>query len=146
MIGRIFEQKSLMRAVGSDESQFVAVYGRRRIGKTYLVRETLGKQFCFEHSGIFGETFGGELSAFRDSLVDSGLKGCPELSNWTQAFRELRRVIVASRQKRKVDVFRDLVAHGKTVYLTMVTSAGLLRNKHSGIVQSEVTLDDLFRA
>ena len=41
---------------------------------------------------------------------------------------------------------RDLVAHGKTVYLTMVTSAGLLRNKHSGIVQSEVTLDDLFRA
>ena len=29
--------------------------------------------------------------------------------------------------------------------LTMVTSAGLLRNKHSGIVQSEVTLDDLFR-
>ena len=44
-----------------------------------------------------------------------------------------------------VGVFRDLVAHGKTVYLTMVTSAGLLCNKHSGIVQSEVTLDDLFR-
>ena len=106
MIGRVLERKSLMRAVESNESQFVAVYGRRRIGKTYLVRETLGKQFCFEHSGIFGETFAGELSAFRDSLIDSGLKDCPELSNWTQAFRELRRVIVASRQKRKV-VFID---------------------------------------
>ena len=106
MIGRVLERKSLMRAVESDESQFVAVYGRRRIGKTYLVRETLGKMFCFEHSGIFGETFAGELSAFRDSLIDSGLKDCPELSSWTQAFRELRRVIDASRQKRKV-VFID---------------------------------------
>ena len=48
--------------------------------------------------------------------------------------------------RTKVGVFRDLVAHGKTVYLTLVTSAGLLRNTHSGIVQSEVTLDDLFRA
>ena len=38
MIGRVLERKSLMRAVESDESQFVAVYGRRRIGKTYLVR------------------------------------------------------------------------------------------------------------
>ena len=105
MIGRVLERKSLMRAVESDESQFVAVYGRRRIGKTYLVRETLGKLFCFEHSGIFGETLAGELSAFR-----------------------------------------DLVAHGKTVYLTMVTSAGLARNAYTNSVQSEVTLDDLFRA
>lgn len=38
MIGRVLERKSLMRAVESDESQFVAVYGRRLIGKTYLVR------------------------------------------------------------------------------------------------------------
>ena len=42
MIGRVLERKSLMRAVESDESQFVVVYGRRRIGKTYLVRETIG--------------------------------------------------------------------------------------------------------
>ena len=106
MIGRERERKSLMRAVESSESQFVAVYGRRRIGKTYLVRETLGRQFCFEHSGIFGETFAGELSAFRDSLIDSGLKDCPMLRSWTQAFRELRRVIVSSRLKRKV-IFID---------------------------------------
>ena len=99
MIGRVLERKSLMRAVESDESQFVAVYGRRRIGKTYLVRETLGKMFCFEHSGIFGETFAGELSAFRDSLIDSGLKDCPELSNWTQAFREYRLPLLCARRE-----------------------------------------------
>ena len=38
MIGRVLERKSLMRAVESDESKFVAVYGRCLIGKTYLVR------------------------------------------------------------------------------------------------------------
>ena len=48
--------------------------------------------------------------------------------------------------RTKVGVFRDLVAYGKTVYLTLVTTRGLFKNSHSGIVQSEVTLDDLFRA
>ena len=47
--------------------------------------------------------------------------------------------------KTKVGVFRDLVAHGKTVYLTLVSVSGVHQNSHSGIVQSEVTLDDLFR-
>ena len=47
--------------------------------------------------------------------------------------------------RTKVGIFRDLVARGKTVYLTFVTTNGVLNNSHSGIIQSEVTLDDLFR-
>ena len=38
MIGRVEEIAALKDALDSDESQFVAVYGRRRIGKTYLIR------------------------------------------------------------------------------------------------------------
>ena len=52
MIGRKAEQSELMRMYESDESEFVAIYGRRRVGKTYLVRETFDGQFTFLHSGL----------------------------------------------------------------------------------------------
>ena len=39
MVGRKREVSALKRAMTSGESEFVAIYGRRRIGKTYLVRE-----------------------------------------------------------------------------------------------------------
>lgn len=42
MIGRIEEKQKLLKANGSEYSQFVTVYGRRRVGKTFFVRET----FC----------------------------------------------------------------------------------------------------
>lgn len=42
IIGRIEEQKILLSALQSEYSEFVAVYGRRRVGKTYLIRETFG--------------------------------------------------------------------------------------------------------
>ncbi|MBP5640759.1 MAG: ATP-binding protein [Victivallales bacterium] len=48
MIGRKSEQEMLLRALSSDESEFVAVYGRRRVGKTYLVRETFDDDFAFQ--------------------------------------------------------------------------------------------------
>jgi AAA+ ATPase superfamily predicted ATPase len=43
VIGREVEQRQLLQALEAEESQFIAVYGRRRIGKTYLIRQTLQK-------------------------------------------------------------------------------------------------------
>ena len=40
LIGRKYEQEVLRNALQKDQSQFIAVYGRRRVGKTYLIRET----------------------------------------------------------------------------------------------------------
>ena len=40
MFGREEEKKILLSLLDSDKSEFVAVYGRRRVGKTYLIRET----------------------------------------------------------------------------------------------------------
>ena len=48
IIGREKEQRELQNLLGKDESQFCAVYGRRRVGKTYLIRETFNYQFCFQ--------------------------------------------------------------------------------------------------
>ena len=52
MIARFDEQMVLRRAANSEESEFVAVYGRRRVGKTYLVRETFDGEFTFTHAGF----------------------------------------------------------------------------------------------
>ena len=51
MIGRIAEQNELNRLYSSAESEFVAIYGRRRVGKTYLVRELFDGRFAFAHTG-----------------------------------------------------------------------------------------------
>lgn len=47
IIGREKEQQELREAYLSDESKFVAVYGRRRVGKTYLVRQTFKDSLTF---------------------------------------------------------------------------------------------------
>ena len=52
IIGRKEEQKILLTAAKSEYSEFIAVYGRRRVGKTYLIRETFGYKFTFQHTGL----------------------------------------------------------------------------------------------
>lgn len=50
LIGREKEKNELLDAFHSNASEFVAIYGRRRVGKTYLIRETFDYQFAFQHT------------------------------------------------------------------------------------------------
>lgn len=52
IIGRNQETQELMHAYRRKQSQLVAVYGRRRVGKTYLVRELFKDEFAFYHTGV----------------------------------------------------------------------------------------------
>jgi len=106
MVGRTKEKESLLRAFASDYSEFVAVYGRRRVGKTFLVRETFNYRFTFQHSGIKEGGKQVQLARFRKSLVTHGLTECPVLKDWFDAFDALRDLIVRSPDRRKV-VFID---------------------------------------
>ena len=106
MIGRTKERNKLLEAFNSTESEFVAVYGRRRVGKTFLVRETFGEGFAFQHAGIKNGSVAVQLSRFRQSLVEHGHAECPELKNWFDAFDQLKVVIRNSEADRKV-VFID---------------------------------------
>ena len=47
LIGRNKEREELLELLDKDESQFCAVYGRRRVGKTYLIKETFENHFSF---------------------------------------------------------------------------------------------------
>ena len=52
MIGRIEEKRQLQQLLNEEEAQFVAVFGRRRIGKTFLIRESFDYKFTFQHTGL----------------------------------------------------------------------------------------------
>ncbi len=106
MIGRKKEQEALLALLRSDESVFAAVYGRRRIGKTYLVRKTFGNRFAFVHAGMSSGNMADQLESFRNSLVACGHRACPTLGNWIAAFEELKNLLAARKQTKKV-VFID---------------------------------------
>ena len=72
IIGREKELETLRGLIKEEYSEFVAVYGRRRVGKTFLVREAFDYTFTFQHTGIAKKTKAVQLEAFRRSLKDAG--------------------------------------------------------------------------
>lgn len=81
LIGREQEKKELLDALASDYSEFIAVYGRRRVGKTFLIRETFNYKFTFQHTGMANTTSKNQLVNFRDSLIEQGAIKVPKLPN-----------------------------------------------------------------
>jgi len=106
MIGRESEIRKLEMAYDSDESEFVAVYGRRRVGKTFLVRETFNDRFAFQHAGLAHAGHKRQLARFRQSLAEYGFETTRALADWDAAFDALKHVILKSTSPRKV-VFID---------------------------------------
>lgn len=106
LLGRKKEIETLEWDLQKEDSQFVALYGRRRIGKTYLIREMFHDQFFFYHTGLRGGGMKSQLIAFRASLIQYGHEKCPVLKNWLEAFIELNVLIRAGRPGRKV-IFID---------------------------------------
>ena len=90
MIGREKERKMLEDALDSEYSEFVAVYGRRRVGKTFLIRETFDYSFAFQHSGVANSGMKRQLRAFAGSLKEAGLERKTELGDWFDAFDALK--------------------------------------------------------
>jgi AAA+ ATPase superfamily predicted ATPase len=106
IIGREKELQTLRSAYDDEYSQFVVVYGRRRVGKTFLVREAFNYKFTFQHSGIANAPRNAQLEEWRKSLVKHGLKVDTAPSNWFDAFSLLDDLIRRSRARRKV-IFID---------------------------------------
>ena len=106
LIGRHKEQHQLLAAANSQYSEFVAVYGRRRVGKTFLVRETFNYKFTFYHTGLARKNTREQLQSFHLALRRQGLTKAPQPSNWLEAFDMLETLIENSSDKKKV-IFID---------------------------------------
>ena len=106
MVGRIRERETLLRTLDSARSEFVAIYGRRRIGKTFLVRQTFKENLTFSHTGVENVNLAGQLRAFESSLRDMGYESSRRLRSWFDAFDAVKKVVLASSAEKKV-IFLD---------------------------------------
>src|SRR5262245_4293789 len=104
LVGRHPERASLVEALRSPEAELVAVYGRRRIGKTYLIRRVYEDVICFELVGMHDVCVAQQLREFARQLE---LEVPPR--DWQEAFDRLRRFLtpVLARRRTKQVVFFD---------------------------------------
>lgn len=108
-IGRENEIKELNKCLYSDRSHFVAVYGRRRVGKTFLVKSFFKNNFAFYATGLAAANKKTQLDNFNLALKKHQKANTPLLSeanNWLNAFDNLIQLLEQSEEPKKV-VFLD---------------------------------------
>jgi AAA+ ATPase superfamily predicted ATPase len=105
--GRKAEQEDLKRFVQSDKAEFVAVFGRRRVGKTFLVREFFGSKFIFYHTGMGNEGMEKQLHSFNASLNEYGTDKYEEQKSWFDSFEQLKHLLQNTKKRGKKVVFID---------------------------------------
>lgn len=106
IIGRKKEIELLNNSLLDDTSHFIAIYGRRRIGKTFLIRESFKDRFTFQHAGLSEGGLSDQIFAFSSSIRDAGVECSRKPKNWLEAFEYLKEVVRRSSEKKKV-IFID---------------------------------------
>lgn len=113
MIGRKKEIEQLKKLYSSSKAELVAVYGRRRVGKTFLINETFENNFFFKHSGLSLDDSNDnkkteiQLKSFSKSLSLYGMDTDKEIKDWFEAFFYLTKFIMQSTDKSKKVIFID---------------------------------------
>ena len=116
IIAREREQATLKRLLEEPTAQFLAVYGRRRIGKTFLIREYFDDNFAFRHTAISPLELENknekllykiQLEEFAHSLEKYGAQLDGPLVSWFDAFHKLEEMLDRKRSKKKMVVFID---------------------------------------
>jgi len=107
IIGRERERRALSRCEQSDKPEFVAVYGRRRVGKTFLIAQHFGNKFSFSVTGISKGSQRDQLNEFRRSLMKHYRGDIPALQNWHEAFAMLETRISDDPSLGKKTLFID---------------------------------------
>ena len=115
IIGRKKEIEELLELEASKKSELVAIYGRRRVGKTFLVNEVFQDKIVFKHTGLSPEEIkalpgtktSAQLRAFQASLTLAGDTNTKELKTWIDAFIRLINLLETKSKKEKMIVFLD---------------------------------------
>lgn len=175
IVGRKEEIAEIEKLYNSDRPEFVAIYGRRRVGKTFLVKQALKGRITFQHTGVSPvdqdsdkSRMKTQLESFYYTLLNHGLEGYKAPRTWMEAFFLLEQHLqnvdnvvnlcemkFAStpysiskeeemRLRHRIEVLKATLSPKQTIHLTMITTFGVAYGKHSGVVQKEVTMADLF--
>lgn len=124
LIGREKESKILTDALHSKQSELIAVYGRRRVGKTYLIRNIYHDALILECIGMHKASLKTQLEQFKIAIQSLAGTTIPieTPKNWSQAFLLLQRILenISATEKKKVIFFDELpwLATKKSGFLT----------------------------
>jgi predicted AAA+ superfamily ATPase len=175
LIGRKEERTILNKALTSNRPEMVAVIGRRRVGKTFLIRSVFSNQIKFEVTGIKDankeeqlENFTIQLNAYAQSTIPAKTP-----SSWLEAFAILRAYLETQLGQEKIVIFLDelpwLATHRsgfikalgsfwnswasqaitgtkKQIFLTLISSFPIIPNQHSiGLIDNALNMDILFQ-
>ncbi|MGZ3850945.1 MAG: hypothetical protein ACXVKI_17575 [Flavisolibacter sp.] len=103
LIGRVAELKELKAVAAALTSCFVAVYGRRRVGKTFLIRQAFKNKFDFHLTGITGASLSQQLTNFHLSWLKTfpGSEERNPSENWLEALERLTAVLEKASQEKR---------------------------------------------
>lgn len=113
IIGRKKEISELKRLRDSGRPEFIAVYGRRRVGKTFLIDEVFRDDMVFHHTGLspFDRkrrvTLKSQLENFTFSLIRHGMEGFTPPKSWMEAFFLLEKFLERQNNGSRQVVFID---------------------------------------
>lgn len=114
IIGRTNEIDFLNQCVNSDRPEFLVVYGRRRVGKTFLIKEFFNNTFSFYATGLLNGNTKNQLKAFGESLKSYGDNENKTPKDWFEAFSRLKNAL------ERQNVIRDAASGKRVVFLDEV--------------------------
>ena len=106
LIGRKQEKKILTDALNSKHSELIVVYGRRRVGKTFLINKVYKNNIVFSFSGLHKAPLKIQLENF-NLLLSEKMKDLELAKSWLKAFYQLQKYINKLKSKKKKVIFID---------------------------------------
>jgi uncharacterized protein len=109
LIGREIQKRQIEKYFHENRAHFVAVYGRRRVGKTFLIKEYFQNNFTFYCTGLLNGNKNQQLHNFVTNLSGQ-LKYFDEnasINNWYDAFNELIKALSKIKESQKKVIFID---------------------------------------
>lgn len=107
IVGRKYEQDILQACMESPKAEFIAVYGRRRIGKTFLVKQFFNDTFDFYTTGIYQVSKSDQLKAWQEQLRKYSEMKRSKPKDWFEAFYQLEEFLEAKDKHAKTIIFID---------------------------------------
>ena len=134
VIGRESEKEILKEVISSNRAEFIAIYGRRRVGKTYLIRNFITSTSCsfFHVTGIQKASLEEQLEEFAKQLGTAFYQGASitPRTRWRDAFEDLTQAISKIPRNKKVVLFLDELPWMATPRSKLLTALELYWNRY----------------
>ena len=108
IIGRKTQMNELQRYYDSKRPELIIVYGRRRVGKTFLIKEFFENNFAFYFTGTVDASNAENLRSFDKAIIEFGGKLPRASKNWSDAFGSLKALLAGNTENRKVVFFDEM--------------------------------------